>query len=111
MKECYKRPIILKTTGVKYSSCFSNFDAMDAQEIIFQILWRYKQRQELTDTELHELRLWLMESEYNEILFDDLSNNDKWERELKRNDSVDDKASMNKIRDRLKASPRKKFLR
>ena len=82
---------------------------MGDQDIIFQILWRYRRRETLSDDDLEELRLWLMESRYHEELFEDLSNTARWNKELEKKCLVDDNASMKKLRDRLAAIQKKKF--
>lgn len=55
---------------------------MSSAASIVQILWRYKNHEELSKEELAELREWLEESERHEDLFDDLSNSVKWDAEI-----------------------------
>ncbi len=74
---------------------------MSSSSSIVQILWRYKKREELTKDELEELRLWLMESPQHEELFDELSNTEKWEHEIKKWQSKDPNATWMKIEERI----------
>ncbi|MEO6962487.1 MAG: hypothetical protein ABIY90_10985 [Puia sp.] len=61
----------------------------------------YIQRVSLSDDKLNLLRSWSMESKSNEILFDDISNKAKWEREWQPNTPYDLAGSMERIRMRM----------
>ncbi|MBE7172846.1 MAG: FecR domain-containing protein [Williamsia sp.] len=64
---------------------------------IVSVLWRYKQNEELSQPELEELALWLKKSPKNQELFDDLSNEAKWDREIAALQVKDGNATWNKI--------------
>lgn len=66
-------------------------------------MWRYKQREELSEEEVAELRLWLMESPRNEELFDELSNSAKWDKNIEKWKGKDSDATWNKISKRLES--------
>jgi len=70
-------------------------------EPILQVLSYYIQKIPLTDDESNLLRSWLMESEANESLFDDISNKEKWKRECPPNMPHDLAGSMERIRMRM----------
>jgi transmembrane sensor len=76
---------------------------MSSSTTIVKILWRYKQREELSEEELAELRLWLMESPRNEELFDELSNAAKWDKEIEKWKGKDPDPTWNKITKRLES--------
>ena len=71
------------------------------QETIIQILWRYKQKEKLSNRDRRKLRAWLMESEKNQELFDDLSNPEKWGQELTIFGETDPQIAWIKLRERI----------
>jgi transmembrane sensor len=71
------------------------------QETVIQILWRYKQKEKLTNRDRRRLRAWLMKSEKNQELFDDLSNPDKWDKELEAFGATDTRTAWLKLRERM----------
>jgi transmembrane sensor len=76
---------------------------MSTHATIAKILWRYKQREELTEEELAELRLWLMESPENEQLFSDLSDTGKWDKEVSKWKEKDPEATWSRILKRVES--------
>ena len=52
---------------------------MESSEIIIQILSKYHQSLELSESEYEILQDWLRDSHDNGQLFEDLSNEDAWE--------------------------------
>jgi transmembrane sensor len=60
---------------------------------IVGILWRYCKNEELDPKERAFLGKWLEASEANQLLFDELSNEGEWERELSTLKSKDDRAT------------------
>jgi len=81
------------------------------QESIIQILWRYKQKEKLSKSDRRKLRAWLLKSEKNQELFDDLSNPEKWNKELEEFKGTDPNNVWLKIRERIgaKESPVKRI--
>jgi transmembrane sensor len=76
---------------------------MSSSATMVNILWRYKNHEDLTEAELSELRKWLEESPDHEDLFDDLSNSAKWDKEIAPLLAKDGRATWNKIQDRVEA--------
>jgi ferric-dicitrate binding protein FerR (iron transport regulator) len=74
---------------------------MSSAASIVQILWRYKNHDELSEEELAELREWLEESERHEDLFDDLSNSAKWNAEIASLLRRDGDPTWNRIKQRI----------
>ena len=70
---------------------------------IVKILWRYKKREQLSDEEIAELSLWLRESSQHELLFEELSNDEKWEREIAKWQEIDSDATWNRIQERVES--------
>jgi transmembrane sensor len=75
---------------------------MPVATTIVNILWRYKNQEDLSDQELSELRKWLEQSPDHEDLFDDLSNSAKWDKEIAPLLAKDSNASWKKIQERVK---------
>jgi transmembrane sensor len=73
------------------------------QEAIIQILWRYKQKEKLSNSDRRKLRAWLLKSEKNQELFDDLSNPEKWNKELEEFKGADPNIAWLNIRERIGA--------
>jgi hypothetical protein len=73
-------------------------------EPIVQILSRYLQRVELKKEELDLLKTLLKDSELNEMLFDDISNQQKWKKECPAHISSDLAGTQDRIRKRLIAN-------
>jgi len=68
---------------------------------ILQVLFHYLQHLTLNEDELEILRSWLRESEANENLFDDISNEAKWKEDCPENISQDLPGSLERIRKRF----------
>ena len=68
---------------------------------ILQVLSHYLQHLTLNGDELEILRSWHRESEANENLFDDVSNEAKWKDDCPENISQDLAGSLERIRMRL----------
>ncbi len=75
---------------------------------IVDILWRYQQHETLSELDRRILEDWLRQSQANEDLFDDISNEDAWNRQLAKLKSRDSKATWNLIRKRIEAGSSKK---
>jgi transmembrane sensor len=75
---------------------------MSANTSIVKVLWRYKQREDLSEDELSELKQWLEESPEHEQLFADLSDTEKWDKEIAQWEATDPNATWNKISARVK---------
>ncbi len=71
------------------------------QETIIHILWRYKQKEKLSKSDRRKLRVWLLKSEKNQELFDDLSNPEKWNEEFEEFKSSDPNIAWLNIRQRI----------
>lgn len=82
----------------------------DPQTII-RILWRHKQKEKLSRRDHRILRTWLMESERNEELFDDLNNPAKWEQEVKAYDNQSPDGVWKLIQERMRSLPEKEIPR
>ena len=76
---------------------------MPSAPSIVQILWRYKNHENLSDGEMAELRRWLEESSRHEDLFDDLSNSSKWDKEVEAVISKDSDPTWFKIQAKIEA--------
>jgi hypothetical protein len=70
-------------------------------EPIFQVLSHYLQHLILREGEVEVLRSWLRESEANQDLFDDISNEAKWIADCPAHISRDLEGSLARIRMRL----------
>ena len=79
---------------------------MQSTQSIISVLWRYKQNEELSPSELEELEQWLKKSSKNQELFDDLSNEAKWDREISALQARDGDATWNKISNRIEEAER-----
>jgi transmembrane sensor len=81
---------------------------MQKNPSIVDILWRYQQHETLTELDRRILEEWLRQSEANEDLFDDISNEEAWNRQLATLKSKDSKATWNLIRERIEAGGTKR---
>ncbi len=81
---------------------------MQKNPSIVDILWRYQQHETLSELDRRILEEWLRQSEANEDLFDDISNEEAWNRQLALRKSKDSKAGWNLIRERIEAGQIKK---
>jgi ferric-dicitrate binding protein FerR (iron transport regulator) len=80
---------------------------MQKHSPIVDILFRYQQRQSLTEEERRMLQDWLGASEANQDLFDEISNEEAWDRRLEVLKSRDGRAGWNLIRERVEAGQEK----
>ncbi len=81
---------------------------MQKSPSIVDILWRYQQHETLSELDRRILEDWLRQSEANEDLFDDISNEEAWNRQLAKLKSRDSKATWNLIRKRIEAGRSKR---
>src|SRR5712675_1905518 len=84
---------------------------MSSAATIVNILWRYKNQENLTEQELSELRKWLEQSPDHEDLFDDLSNTAKWDKDIAPLLAKDSSAGWKKIQERVKTFSEPEFVR
>ena len=75
--------------------------------IIVSILTRYQQHEKLSEPEMRILEEWLRQSEAHEDLFDDLSNEEGWNREIAALQAKDDRATWSRIKERIEAMQEK----
>ena len=82
--------------------CFIKSRIMELDiDLILQVFPNYLQHLVLSDDELRILCNWLMESEDNEDLFDDISNEAEWIEDCPRNISAGLEGSLERIRMRM----------
>ena len=82
----------------------------DPQTII-RILWRHKQKKKLSRKELRILRTWLIASERNQELFDDLNNPAKWDQEVRAYDNQSPDGIWKLIQERARNIPERESRR
>jgi ferric-dicitrate binding protein FerR (iron transport regulator) len=82
----------------------------DPQTII-RILWRHRQKEKLSRRDLRILRAWLMASERNQELFDDLNNPARWDQEVKAYEDQSRDGIWKLIQERMRSIPEKEIRR
>lgn len=75
---------------------------MNTKDTIVSILYRYYKQEILTAEETSTLQTWLSESDSNQMLFDELSNEQEWEQELAKLKMRDGDPSWQRIHERIK---------
>jgi transmembrane sensor len=76
---------------------------MQKQPSIVDILFRYQRQEPLTEEDKRMLEDWLRVSEGNQDLFNDISNEEEWNRKLEILKAKDSRATWNLIRERIEA--------
>ncbi len=75
--------------------------------VIVSILTRYQRQEPLSESEKRILENWLRASEANQDLFNDLSNEEGWNREIADLQAKDDSATWSRIQERIEAMQEK----